>query len=157
MAIKEAALSPGIHRDLWDEHKGNLPSDETLRYELRVNRNFTDSAIASFIKELRSTWVFAKLTEYAIMCEDGQDKVPSESEVGMMSSAIASPTEKETKSKAQGLTASAVKYSWPLSKNVLAEITITGNEITSNDLEMLRRYLELAKSAIENDQPTQGS
>lgn len=83
VAIREAAISPTIHKEFWDAYKGLLPSDENLRYELRVNRHFTDSAVASFVKEIRSTWAYAKLAECDSMLEDGKDKMPSVKETEM--------------------------------------------------------------------------
>lgn len=44
----------------------------------------------------------------------------------------------------------AERYRWRLSRNVMADVTLTGESITAKDLEMLRRYLELAKTALED-------
>ena len=48
-AIREAALAPTIHQELWEEYNGNIPSDATLRIELR-KKKFTESAIEEFIR-----------------------------------------------------------------------------------------------------------
>lgn len=40
-------------------------------------------------------------------------------------------------------------FSWPLSKDVTAEVRLTGLDITSAHLELLRDYLELAKKAMQ--------
>jgi len=40
-------------------------------------------------------------------------------------------------------------FSWPLSKDVMAEVKLTGAEITAGHLELLRDYLELAKKAMK--------
>ena len=42
-------------------------------------------------------------------------------------------------------------YRWLLSRNVVADLKLTGPKVTSNDLEMLRRYLDLAKKAWGDD------
>ena len=60
-AIQQAALTPSIHRELWDEYGGSLPSDETLRTLLRIDRKFTETGAADFINEFRSTIAFANL------------------------------------------------------------------------------------------------
>jgi len=39
-------------------------------------------------------------------------------------------------------------FSWPLSKDVVAEVKLTGMEITAAHLELLRSYLDLAKQAM---------
>lgn len=153
-AIREAALNPTIHKEFWDEFKRLLPSDENLRYELRVSRHFTDSAAASFIKEIRSTWAYAKLAEYDSMSGEGQDKTPSEGEVEMIptQTPIGATTENEPKGKPNVLSSNAVKYCWQLSKSVMADVVITGPGISAKDIEMLRKYLELTKDALGDQQ-----
>lgn len=59
--IKQAALTPKIHRELWDLYGGHLPSDETLRFELVRNRSFTAQGAVDFIKQFRSTVTYAQL------------------------------------------------------------------------------------------------
>lgn len=151
-AIREAALNPTIHKEFWDTYKELLPSDDNLKYELKVNKHFTDSAAVNFIKELHSTWSFAKLAEYANMSAGGKDKTPLETESAMFSAqAQAVPVAaKESEPKSKAATMGTIKYCWPLSKNVMADVVITGSEISSKDLEMLRKYLELAKIALED-------
>ncbi len=60
-AIREAALEPKIHRELWEKYEGDLPSDPTLRTHLSLERNFTDRAVRSFIPQFRRTVAFAEL------------------------------------------------------------------------------------------------
>ncbi len=59
-AIKQAALSPTIHKEVWEKYSG-LSSDATLRHFLRLERGFTDRATDELIKELHETVSFAKL------------------------------------------------------------------------------------------------
>jgi hypothetical protein len=61
--IKEAALTPTIHKDLWNQYKGILPSDENLRHELRLEKAFSDYGANEFIEEFKGTIAFAKLAE----------------------------------------------------------------------------------------------
>lgn len=61
-AIKEAALKPSLHAELWREYEGSLPSDATLRTALR-RRRFAETAIPEVIDVFRSTLAFAQLTE----------------------------------------------------------------------------------------------
>ena len=51
--IKQLALTPGIHKELWDEYKGSLPSDRTLKYSLITERGFSELGAAELIKEFR--------------------------------------------------------------------------------------------------------
>lgn len=62
-AIQEAALKPAIHRELWDKYGAELPSDETLKWELTREREqrFTETGADEFIPEYRQTLAFAEL------------------------------------------------------------------------------------------------
>lgn len=60
-SIREAALNPPIHRLLWNEYQGDLPSDDTLRYELIVGKRFSERGADNFIGQFRATIAFAKL------------------------------------------------------------------------------------------------
>jgi len=72
--IKQAALSPKIHQQLWEKWSTALPSDAQLRHTLLFDWPvpFNDKAVDGFIREYRDTISFAKLTE--------SDKVGSEVE-----------------------------------------------------------------------------
>jgi len=61
-AIKQAALTPSIHRELWDQHQERgMPSPETLKYELKRKRGFTDSGADDFISQYGDTVAYAQL------------------------------------------------------------------------------------------------
>jgi hypothetical protein len=68
--IREAALRPLIHQELWQKYGGDLPSEDTLRYELQVEKGFTDRAVREFIPEYKRTIEFARLA--------GHDKLSAE-------------------------------------------------------------------------------
>jgi len=63
-AIQRAALSPAIHRELWDTFKNELPSNENLRWVLTRQRvpPFTETGADEFIPQYRHTLTFAQLT-----------------------------------------------------------------------------------------------
>lgn len=62
--IKQAALSPKIHRQLWDKWE-SLPSDASLRHILLFDWEtpFNENTVDYFIKEFRETIAFAKLSK----------------------------------------------------------------------------------------------
>lgn len=70
LAIREAALTPKIHRQVWDEHPEGLPSDETLQWHLLNKHGFTDSGAREFVGQFRRTIAFAKLDESSPVEED---------------------------------------------------------------------------------------
>jgi len=60
-AIREAALLPHIHSELWEKWEAELPSDSSIRAHLIREKNFNDSYVSSFIKHYKRTLSFAKL------------------------------------------------------------------------------------------------
>jgi hypothetical protein len=61
-AIKKAALLPPLHAEMWASHGVELPSGDTLKWQL-MQRGFTESGANEFIREYRETIAFAKLAE----------------------------------------------------------------------------------------------
>lgn len=58
-AIKAAALAPPIHRKIWDNYGGDLPSDASLRSYLLRQLDFNDVYVDKFVKQFRATLAFA--------------------------------------------------------------------------------------------------
>src|SRR6266542_2737783 len=54
-AVKDAALHPPIIREWWQRYNGNLPPDETLRWEYVVQGPFTESGLRDFLRVYRET------------------------------------------------------------------------------------------------------
>lgn len=46
-------------------------------------------------------------------------------------------------------TGATTSFTWPLSKDLRAEVRFTGRGVTAQDLDLLAKYLELAKTAVE--------
>jgi hypothetical protein len=65
--IKQAALSPRIHAEIWSHFGGDLPSDVALKQYLLLDKSFNDSAVDAFIKSFRETISFAQLTQNDIV------------------------------------------------------------------------------------------
>lgn len=60
-AIREAALLPTAHQELWAMYGPDLPPDRTLMWELTRNKGFSESGARELIKEYRETAAFADL------------------------------------------------------------------------------------------------
>jgi hypothetical protein len=60
--LKQCALTPKIHADLWKQYNGELPSDTSLKRHLIVEKNFNATSVDGFIKQFRDTISFAKLS-----------------------------------------------------------------------------------------------
>ena len=73
-ALQNAALSPTIHRELWNKYGDALPSDLNLRYELVTERSFTEAGADEFIPQYRRTLAFAHLLDGGKLSVDDEDK-----------------------------------------------------------------------------------
>ncbi|GAA2614268.1 hypothetical protein SMC26_24140 [Actinomadura fulvescens] len=62
-SIRMAALLPRIHKELYDKYGASLPSDASLKHELIMTRNFTESGADDFISQYKKTLAFAGLDE----------------------------------------------------------------------------------------------
>lgn len=62
-ATQEAALRPAIHREMWDKYHLELPSDQSLLWELTRDRGFTERGAAEFIRTYKATIAYAKLED----------------------------------------------------------------------------------------------
>jgi hypothetical protein len=74
-AIKEAALSPKIHKELWKRFEPTVSNDQ-LRHTLILDWTppFNENSVDGFIREYRDTIAFAKLSESdKVASEDGKD------------------------------------------------------------------------------------
>lgn len=60
-AIEEAALTPPINREMWEEYGSDLPSDRTLVWTLQNEKGFTESGAREFARVYRDTISFAGL------------------------------------------------------------------------------------------------
>lgn len=59
--VREAALRPAIHRQLWEEYGAAPPSDLNLRHELLIKHAFNENSVDNFLREYKRTVAFAKL------------------------------------------------------------------------------------------------
>ena len=99
-ALKTAALTPSIYKELWDRYQGAIPADGTLRVYLRRDRGFGDEAAEDVIEGFRKTLAYAKLTESDNMSPEEEDKHSSEGDLQMAPPPVI--TSDETPSKPSG-------------------------------------------------------
>jgi hypothetical protein len=60
--LKNAALMPSIHQELWQRYQGNLPDDAVIKRYLVVDKKFNEQYVDEFISQFRRTIEFAKLS-----------------------------------------------------------------------------------------------
>jgi hypothetical protein len=59
--IRQAALTPAIHKELWEKWGAELPSDATFETYLVRDRGFSEGGARDLIAEYRANIAFAKL------------------------------------------------------------------------------------------------
>lgn len=112
-AIQKAALTPPIHRELWDRYQeSGLPSDANLTWELRRQRGFTESGASDFVRQFRDTISFADLTNRATVETQPDDGGTDD---GLNEPPPAAPQRAlRTRGRAMNTTGEMVTYAVPL-------------------------------------------
>lgn len=110
---QQAALKPRIHAELWEEYSGSLPSEKSLKHQLRFDRGFTDRGVAEFIPQFMSTLAYAKLVGGGKLSGEERDKPPQEKE-GQMTPPTGTPTIQLSTS---GTERAALQAVFPLTRN----------------------------------------
>ena len=60
-ALRRAALGPRIHAELWERYGAELPSEQSLKRFLIVERAFNEAAVDELLDEYKQTMAFAGL------------------------------------------------------------------------------------------------
>jgi len=80
--IRQAALAPKIHQQLWEKWHRDLPSDAQLRHTLLFEwpTRFNENAVDTFIREYKDTIAFANLYESDTVAPEVKDNGGGEDE-----------------------------------------------------------------------------
>lgn len=73
-AIKEAALKPKIHTELYEQWEAQLPSDEVLSNYLTLERDFNPNAVHKLVSVWKETYEFANLGKAGTIPDEKVDK-----------------------------------------------------------------------------------
>ncbi len=144
-ALKGAAQKPALFRELLAAYKDGLPSDATLKSYL-MRKGFNPTSIDPFIRIFRQTIELAKLTPGQY---DGMEELMGE-EPTMPNAEEQTPTQFKTPSSPIS-TPEMRLFSWHLSipRNVRAELRLYGRDFRREDVERLKKQLELLEEAFE--------
>jgi hypothetical protein len=71
--IRQAALTPKVHRELWDQWRDSLPDDKTLLTYLTMDKEYSEEAANLLVRVYRRTYAFARLAEQGTMEDDADD------------------------------------------------------------------------------------
>lgn len=145
-ALKDAALSPPIYRELAEQHRDTgLPSDDVLEAELKTYRDFNPNAVTGFVKDFKDTLEFAGLLDKGVLKLDGMVATQKEPQLKQPEvhdfSALNDVTDKLFGKEPPTMVR---RYPMDISipRNLKAELAITGQELRKEDLERLKKQLD---------------
>jgi hypothetical protein len=144
-AIKQAALTPALYRELREQYPDNLPSDDTFRSAL-LRRNFNPSVLDNVIKDFRTTMTFAGLMDvgYTDLPEKNKMSDPSANSV------------KTPPTPPDPAILGAKSYAFAFAGDGKAELRIVGN-YTREDLEDLKTHLEVTMRGLMRSKSSEGA
>lgn len=71
--IQKAAITPKLHKELWDKWGADLPVDAEIRHYLVLDRNFSEKGAEDLINEYKATLAFAKMRDSGSMSDIEED------------------------------------------------------------------------------------
>jgi hypothetical protein len=74
--LKQAALAPAIHREIWHRYSGALPPEGDLRHYLVNERDFTEIGAREFVSEFLKTIAYAGLSSDDANLSGDEEDVP---------------------------------------------------------------------------------
>ncbi|HYL35215.1 MAG TPA: hypothetical protein VEV17_04825 [Bryobacteraceae bacterium] len=147
-ALRDAALSPEIYRQLVEAHKETgWPKSDVLESELVTYRNFNPNSVGDFVRDLKDSLEFAGLSDLGALELDGE----REPEV------IEAPELYPSKEKADKLMKplagrTPVGSEIPVAPDCVMGVNAMGH-VTQGGIDKLIAYLQLIKGSF----PTNGS
>ncbi len=74
--LKNMALLPDLHKDIWEYFKGDLPPDnKVIREYLVYERNFNPSYVDKFIEQFKASLAFANVSKSDKIDEDEEPEI----------------------------------------------------------------------------------
>jgi len=161
-AIREAALNPDINGELYEQFaEDGFPSGESLEAELVAYKGFNPAAVGGYVRDFLATMEFASLTSAGeIPLNDNQNlEMVSDIEAPQAPAKPGgSPTKDLTAKVVDRFSARATRrFTWPLAKEIIVTVEFVGGEVLASHIDLLQKYLELAKLAMASDTPANGS
>lgn len=148
-AMKEAALSPKIFRELWDRFGEHLPSNDSLKNKLILDFGFNATATDGFIKDFKDTIELAELRSgdsVAAAFDGDEDK---NADKGVFTPSIPDGENKNdppvgNPPSIKNLQNVLAQYTIPLGANQ-ATLVFTGDQLTPDDFDALKDFVEFSK------------
>ena len=152
-ALREAAQKPNIFREILSLYPDGLPSNETLKNFLLSKKGFNPDSVDRFVRVFRGTIELAELTNGQYTGGEGE----REKEGGMPE--VPGDQDRTQPRSSSPAVAAVQTYSWALSipRNVRAELRLYGQDLRREDVDTLKKYLELLEVAFQASETEKGN
>jgi hypothetical protein len=137
-----------LFRSLYDSFAE--ASDDALRSHLITRLHFAATGAKQVIAAFRDTILFANLQKSDYNAPDMTVKEETKSKASDYGAVIRDVFGPRAPQQVRPSASSKV-FMWPLSKGVTAEVRFSGGEVQKIHLDLLAKYLELAKTAMETE------
>lgn|GEM_PF-808506 len=146
-AIKQAALRPEIHNELWARWKdhGGLPSDATIETTLIKDMGFNPKAAPEFIKELKDSFSFAQVWEQLPLAREIR---PSTASGSTVEATVFSP--RDVAKPITLSTADLRNITIPLVGGGMAVLSIP-HPLSRKNYELIEKWLHLMREALTEE------
>lgn len=158
LLLKEAALKPDLHEEIWGMYAGDLPDNSVIRTYLVWERKFNEDSVDSFIAQFRATIAFAGLAvSDNIANEENQPPSWEKSDMSntgakpaLYKEAEEKPAQRDTLKKDAPLAEDETELKFNISQNSRARIIFTG-QVTQEAIELLAEMLNIQKRTFKKE------
>ncbi|HEY7087750.1 MAG TPA: hypothetical protein VH518_06645 [Tepidisphaeraceae bacterium] len=148
--IRDAAMTPAAHVDLWNKYGAELPSEATLRTYLVRDKDFTDAAANQFIDEYKQTISFAGLISGDIIQNKNQDSGDKVDQQQSTPKSVPPVVTKPGATPSVPPKPSADQKDFPLYlSNQKRAVLYVPSSMTAKDYELLKKQIENHLMVIE--------
>jgi len=149
-ALKDAALSPSIYRELVDKHRDTgFPKDDVLQSELVTYKDFNRNSVAGFVKDFKDTLDFAGLTEIDELKSQSM-RNSQQSEVGTTANHETFQQVRETPGRMQHSLVRRYPMDISIPRNLKAELSILGGDLRREDLDRLKKQIDRVLDSLSD-------
>jgi len=140
-ALRAAALSPKLHRELWElADDGPLPSDDQLEYYLVRERNFNPNRVERFLKSFRQTIESAGLA--------GPKRDDPAEQSGGETAPNDGPAPAAATAPSPAATGPHISFPLPRRNRIVIQLD---KPVTDGEFETIKSLLEVAKDSLTDE------
>jgi hypothetical protein len=149
--IKQSALRPSLHAEIWKKYNGDLPTDDIIRHYLIFDQKFNEDSVDSFIAQFKSTISFAKLSpdDKVSDVNGAEEEDDDETETRDSMSDLENPRKEPIRKDTPAPPPPSLK-DFPLYlSNSQKAVLYVPPQISQKDFELLRKQIENSLLVVE--------